>query len=1399
MLVCSSLCLALSATFANFAFAPSNVGASTHRGRNDSRRMLNRDTGRRVVSSAGGLDCSNPSTIEAVSAGQNVSGAALLEATDSRELDEEESLDISLNGTLEAQITQYGAVTPFSFTAPSDGTVTACVESYDADEGVVVQLRPVGGPPGALESLGNVNFCERCLSHAFGLGGDPVNTATGNFSESFVDFQIPGRGFPLSFTHTYNSLAASQNGPLGYGWTSNAGMSLSQDGSGNVTIYQENGAQVDFSLESGGTYTAPPRVVATLVKNGDGTFTFNRLNQQTFTFSTAGQLINEQDRNGYVTSFGYNASAQLTSVTDSAGRSLNLAYTGTHISSVTDPAGRTVSFAYDGQGNLQQATDPNGGITRFTYDSNHLLLTITDPSGGVLTNAYDGSERVTSQTDPLGRTTTFSYSGDNAAASGGSTTVTDPMGNVTLDIYAFGLRLATTKGYGTSSAATWAYTYDPATLGVANSTDPRDSVTTNTYDTSGNLLSTTDPLGNTTTNTYNAMNELTSTTDPLGVTTDMSYDSNGNLTSQTENGQAPTVAHVAWFTVKKVGRMVLFRWRLSTRSGVLGFFLDAKQHRLTRLVPVRASRIYSRTVLWRGGGPFWLDVQLRGGNQERVRANRAYHTKPAIRRNVAGPTTTTMYSYGDPNHPGDLTSLTDANGNTWHYTYDADGNRTSATDPLGDKTTYVYDNVGELISQTSPNGNVSGGEPASYTTTYQYDALGTLTKSTDPLGHITQRAYDAMGNLVQVTDANGNVTQYTYDLANELTQTTRPDGSIVKTDYNPDGMVLDQIDGAGHKTAYGYDPLGHVTSVADPLNRVTSYQYFNGNLAYMTNPDGGSTAYNYDANNQLTDITYSDDGVTPGVSISYDADGQRTAMEDGTGTSSWTYDPLHRLTASTDGAGNTVGYAYDANGNLTGITYPNGSVVSRTFDGANRLTSVSDWLGNTTSLMYDADSNLTSETFPSGTGETDTFSYSAVDQISGISDLGGMTTLASFTYSRDSNNQLTSATENGVPAAASHSYSYTTLNQLHSDNSSLYSYDNADNITSLASGANLSYDAANELTSMSQGGSTTSFTFNSEGDRTAVTPPSGTSATYTYDEANRLTAYSSGATNASYTYNGDGLRMSKTVNSVVEQFAWDTAQTLPLLITDGSTSYLYGPGGLPLEQIGSSRSVLFYHHDQIGSTRLLTDSSGSVQATYTYDPYGNILAHAGTGDTPFLYTGQYLDSESGLYYLRARYYDPTTAQFVTVDPVANLTHSWYEYAADDPVNAWDPSGLWTLPGPQCLRGAGPPLPGQSYCPPYVPPQQMTYCPPGASGPFPCVLYTQGVGFSNANIGGVIVSYNGCQFIVPPQPPQIKPPTPPKYCLRFEDGRSSILPCSQFLPPIDDHLPDTGAEDDLSDG
>ncbi len=987
-----------------------------------------------------------------------------------------------------------------------------------------------------------------------------------------------------------------------------------------------------FSNNSG-QFSPPPRVLATLVQNTDGSYTFTRAKKQLFDFMPSGQLKDERDLNGLTTTFAYNGS-QLATVTDPAGRKLTFTWSGSNISKIVDPIGRTVEFTYDLAGNLTDVTDVNGGDTHFTYYPGHLLASVRRPNqnpaiggDGQSTNVtYDTANRVIKEVDPLGRTTTFTYLGAASSPNGGTTTVTAPNGSVTVDQYMNGQRVATTKAVGTPSEATWAYSYDPATLGVTQVIDPNGHTTSSEYDSNGDVLQSVDALGRATVNTYDPLGDLLTSTDPMNVETTYTYDAAGNLLTKSEP------------LLNKSGKSV-------------------KSRQITTYVVCESPTC------------------TMGSNQYDM---------------------------------GDVESVTDALGHKTTDAYDANGDLTSVTDPAGDVTTYGYNSIGWRTSSVSPLGNIAGcGCASSYTTKYNYldphtgllDGQGSPRVVTDPLGHTTTYAYDADHNLTSTTDGKNQTTTYTFDDDDESVSTKLPDGSVQETSYWPDGSVKEQTDGAGNATAYAYDPLGHQSSVTDALGRTTGSVYDAiGNLLATKSPAGVTTTYTYDAAGQPQSITYSD-GKTPNVTnITYNGDGERTGMTDGTGTWIWTYDSLRRLTSTVEGNAGTVGYGYDLSNELTKLTYSNGHSVKRKYDTAGRLTSVKDWLGHTTKFSYDANSNLVKETLPRVTGVTDAFSYNQNNGLTGITDANKTASLFAATYGLNADEQLASDSSSAAPNGPS--YGYTPSNQLcytgpsagsscpsAGSGNEVYGYDTARNLV-LNGAQTQGFDQAGGICFAAPAPSTgtcgapptnaTIYGYDLNGNRTTVTPSTGSPSTLTYDGANRETKFTNGTKSASYVYSGDGLRMSKTVGSTITTFLWDTTENPQEVLQEGANAYIYGPGGLPLEQINGS-TALWLHHDQLGSTRLVTDSTGGVAATYSYSPYGQITSSTGSVSIPLLYAGQYLDSESGLYYLHARYYDPTTGQFLSQDPQLKQTRAPYSYGSGNPLNAPDPTGLGSCP------------------------------------------------------------------------------------------------------------------------
>src|SRR4029077_2835821 len=340
------------------------------------------------------------------------------------------------------------------------------------------------------------------------------------------------------------------------------------------------------------------------------------------------------------------------------------------------------------------------------------------------------------------------------------------------------------------------------------------------------------------------------------------------------------------------------------------------------------------------------------------------------------------------------------------------------------------------------------------------------------------------------------------------------------------------------------------------------------------------------------------------------------------------------------------------------------------------LKSVTDWSEHSTKFGYDPDSDVTSTTFPTGTNNEDNYAFDEADAVSEVKMAKGAETLASLVYARNKDGQVTKATNKGFPGEEKPAFTYDENSRLSKGAGIAYKYDAGNNPTKIGTGA-YTYDNADEL----ETGPSLKYTYDEVGGRTKRAPTGKAVTSYGYDQAGNLTAVTrakEGETPAiedTYAYDGNGLRASQTISATTSYLTWDMAKDLPLMLNDGSNSYIYGPDDLPVEQISSEGTVLYLHHDQAGSTRLLTGSTGAKEATFTYDAYGNTTGTTGTAKTPLGYDGQYTSSNTGLIYLRARTYDPATAQFLSVDPMTAVTRAPYNYASDNPLNHGDASGL----------------------------------------------------------------------------------------------------------------------------
>jgi len=215
----------------------------------------------------------------------------------------------------------------------------------------------------------------------------------------------------------------------------------------------------------------------------------------------------------------------------------------------------------------------------------------------------------------------------------------------------------------------------------------------------------------------------------------------------------------------------------------------------------------------------------------------------------------------------------------------------------------------------------------------------------------------------------------------------------------------------------------------------------------------------------------------------------------------------------------------------------------------------------------------------------------------------------------------------------------------------------------------------------------TTFTYDDKGNRIERND-NGVITKYSWDSSNRLIGVDSPGASFNFTYDVDGNRISKESSSGVTHYLVDSqnpsgfAQVIEERDDTGGliTSYTYGDDLISSIQSGSNR---FYHYDAHGNTRMLTDNTETVTDQYTYDAYGNVTASAGLTQNEYLYSGEQFDPDLNAYYLRARYYDPSTGRFLSRDSFSGelrspLSQHAYLYANANPANFIDPSGNVTL-------------------------------------------------------------------------------------------------------------------------
>lgn len=885
---------------------------------------------------------------------------------------------------------------------------------------------------------------------------------------------------------------------------------------------------------------------------------------------------------------------------------------------------------FDSQGVLQSMADRNQNAIQFRYEGDRLLQ-VTDRSGRGITLNYDGRGRVTGLEDFTGRRVSYEY--DSAGHLAG---VTNAGGNRT----------------------TYAYYTDRFFNHLLKSvTTPEGSATSFEYYGNGKVARVILAGGQDTKFLYLPMRNETHVIDAHGLLTSYQFNSMG------------TVARIVRPDGSYIDRVYNPEAKLESQTDAAGYTTRYAYDGSANLTEVTDP--LGRVMRFAYDPKFNLlaSVTDAAGNVTRFEYDARGNLTRSVRP-MEGETRFTWDGFGN------LTSRTDAEGGSVTYSYDEFGNPVSVRDAMGNVTRAQFDRLNRMTRTEDALGG--GGR-------FEYDAMDQVVRQMDRLGRSSSMVYDREGRLAKSTDAAGRTTAFGYDALSHLTQVTDAMEQVTEYGYaTPEcgcaasANLVRVRDAAGRVGTQEYDFLDRLISSGDALGNRTGFGYdAQGNLAWKTDASGGVTRFEHDGARRLT-RKVSPEGAE--ARFAYDFNNNLVSASNEHVTYTFTYDARNRLVTSRESRfGKVLTYAYDRLGRRTSMTDSEGGVFSYSWDAGRRLTSVGNPAGATATFGYDALGRNTRVTFSNGVASER--EYDEGGRLSSLTH-GRM---ARFAYRYDAADNAAAVTDN----SGARSYEYDRADRLVTGTHPVlgvesFRYDGAGNRLAAARGTEYAYDAVGRLLA-AEGGT---YQYDKNGNVVERSTPEGTTK-YTWDGANQLVRIDlADGGYATYKYDPFGRRIEKDVNGTVTAYVYDLSSILLEVDAAGAVQarYTHATGvdqPLMMERGGQ---LYFYHLDGESNVAQLSDAGGGVVCSYSYESFGRTKV-CDQVVNPYAFAGREFDPESGLYYMRARYYDPGLGRFLSPDPldVANVVLATQDARAARTVLPASAAALTGTAGLEALR------------------------------------------------------------------------------------------------------------------
>jgi RHS repeat-associated protein len=682
--------------------------------------------------------------------------------------------------------------------------------------------------------------------------------------------------------------------------------------------------------------------------------------------------------------------------------------------------------------------------------------------------------------------------------------------------------------------------------------------------------------------------------------------------------------------------------------------------------------------------------------------------------------------YGDR---GNVTSFTNPLGQTTTFAYDAAGRpvHTELADNsvvrrgfdergniiwtengLGAKRKYAYDESGDLIEFVTATGGtnrfeynsrgelVSWSEPDGSSTTFSYTAQGMLATVTGPGGRRTEYGYDTKGRLIHVRFSDGTRKRYRYDAENNLTGFTNTSDYLTEYHYGGLNRVVERVEPTGHRLRYFYDTEENLIALVNQRGERYLFNYDRADRCVEEETfDGVTRRYGYDRNgwtNRIEEASAAG-GKSDVTMLEHDTLGQLLTKHLPSGAvHQFAYDPMGRLIKA-ETQDYRVTLRYDAGGNLIQERQGEYAVQFEYDEDGRRKRRTSSW-GHT--LLYEfASTHLAAVTMMSEKTESGLVRY-RYDRAGNLMEktTGG----ARETFEYDLAGRLTRQELVARERSVSRAYRYSPAGAVATILDSRwgrdeFAHDPAERLTMISRPAEAQerfefdpagnflvagdkrYDLRKGNRIAARNGST--YRYNDFGDLVERPAPggSGMRQMLEYTDQHRLACVtdSLGQPLAKFEYDALGRRIKKASSERNCVYLWDGNVLLAEIEHQQTREYVF-EGFSPVLQF-SEDGVFYYHNDQVGTPRALTNAEGQVVWEGLFHPWGKLQADSGTAHQPIGRPGQYIDTETGLAYNFFRYYDPDDGRYITHDPIQLEGGTNVYHYPEDPLAWVDPLGL----------------------------------------------------------------------------------------------------------------------------